>query len=133
MNRAENFIFIADVAIGHKGYYAQPLGVMFKIKGGLDAFDAAATPMFNSFATRPDNGRYKCEPARVNLEERNQKTAWGADLSRTMDFTKEDAADDLLLNEIVWRNVKGADSPMPAPKRAAFFLAHKKGADDDDD
>ena len=99
----------------------------------MSQFDAAAMPMFNSFATRPDNGRYKAEPARVNLEERNQKLAWGSELSRTMDFTREDAADDLLLNEIVWRSVKGADSPMPAPKRAAFFLAHKKGADDDDD
>jgi hypothetical protein len=37
-----------------------------------------------------------------------------------MNFAKEDAADDLLLNEIVWRSVRGADAPMPPPVRAAF-------------
>jgi hypothetical protein len=46
-----------------------------------------------------------------------------------MDFSKEDAADDLLLNEIVWKSVRGADSPMPAPRRAAFVFA----ADEDDE
>ena len=45
-----------------------------------------------------------------------------------MDFTKEDAADDLLLNEVIWRAVKGRESSMPSPKRAAFVL----GTDDDD-
>jgi hypothetical protein len=36
------------------------------------------------------------------------------------------------LNEIVWRSVRGPDSPMPAPVRAAFFKAHPKTDDDDD-
>ena len=40
-----------------------------------------------------------------------------------MDLTKEDAADDLLLNEVIWRNVRGANSPMPAPVRRAWVLA----------
>jgi hypothetical protein len=48
-----------------------------------------------------------------------------------MNFTREDAADDLKLNEIVWRSVKGADSPMPAPTRAAFVFAHSSKDDDD--
>jgi hypothetical protein len=39
------------------------------------------------------------------------------------DLSKEDAADDLAFNEVIWRSVKGAESPMPAPVRAAFFLA----------
>ena len=43
-----------------------------------------------------------------------------------MDFTKEDAADDLLLNEVIWRSVRGADSPMPAPVRAAFVFPHRE-------
>ena len=49
-----------------------------------------------------------------------------------MNFAKEDAADDLLLNEIIWRNVRGPNSPMPAPTRAAFVFSHPKGDDDDD-
>jgi hypothetical protein len=50
-----------------------------------------------------------------------------------MDFREADRADDLVLNEIVWRSVKGADSPMPAPVRAAFVRTSPRGAEDDDD
>jgi hypothetical protein len=48
-----------------------------------------------------------------------------------VDFSKEDAADDLLLNEIVWRSVRGAAAPMPPPRRAAFVFAEEEEADDD--
>ena len=71
-------------------------------------------------------------PANVDLNERNLKTAWGSKQSSKMDFTKEDAADDLLLNEIIWRSVRGADSKMPAPVRAAFVFTNQAGDDDDD-
>lgn len=97
----------------------------------MSQFDAAATPMFNSFQAKADLQPYKAKAANVNLNERNTKVAWGAEQSRKMDFTKEDAVDDLLLNEIIWRSVKGANSPMPAPVRAAFVFTHPK--DDDDD
>jgi len=50
-----------------------------------------------------------------------------------MNFAREDAADDLKLNEIIWKSVKGADSAMPAPRRAAFVFTSKKKADKDDD
>ncbi len=46
-----------------------------------------------------------------------------------MDFTREDAADDLRLNEVIWRSIRGPDQPMPAPVRAAFVFADP---DDDD-
>jgi hypothetical protein len=39
--------------------------------------------------------------------------------------------DDLLLNEMVWRSVRGANSVMPAPRHAAFVFAHAKKDDDD--
>jgi DNA-binding beta-propeller fold protein YncE len=92
---------------------------------GLDPmsqFDAAAMPMLASFTPEPDATPYACRPARVPLDERNAAAAWGAKESLAMDFSREDAADDLLLNEIVWRSVRGAGSPMPAPRRAAFVL-----------
>jgi len=98
----------------------------------MSQFDAAATPMFNSFTGRRDTRAYKHEPARVDLNAKNTKLAWGSDLSRKMDFTKEDAADDLVLNEVIWRSIKGKDSPMPAPTRAAFVFS-KRDKDDDDD
>ena len=58
-----------------------------------------------------------------HITETTKKTAWGVKETGTMDLTKEDAADDLLLNEVIWRNVRGADSPMPAPIRRAWVLA----------
>ncbi|MBI3850509.1 MAG: bifunctional YncE family protein/alkaline phosphatase family protein [Verrucomicrobia bacterium] len=95
----------------------------------MTQFDAAATPMFNSFQPKPDLRSYAALPANVDLTERNTKLAWGSEKSRKMDFTKEDAADDLLLNEVIWRSVKGAESPMPAPVRAAFVFVHPKDED----
>jgi YVTN family beta-propeller protein len=96
----------------------------------MSQFDAAATPMFNSFQARADLRPYTVLPANVDLNDRNRKTAWGADKSRQMDFTKEDAADDLLLNEIIWRSVRGDNNPMPAPVRAAFVFPRAKDEGD---
>jgi len=97
----------------------------------MSQFDALARPMFNSFQSAPDLRPYTALPARVDLNEKNLKIAWGSELSRKMDFTREDAADDLLLNEIIWRSVRGASQPPPPPQRAAFVVAHAKGDDDD--
>jgi hypothetical protein len=97
----------------------------------MSQFDAAAMPMFNSFQPQPNLQPYTALPAQVNLEERNVKTAWGSQRSRKLDFSKEDAADDFLLNELIWRSVRGPRNPMPAPVRAAFVFPHS--SDDDDD
>jgi DNA-binding beta-propeller fold protein YncE len=97
----------------------------------MTQFDAAARPMVHSFQARPDLRPYRAVPARVDLEERNTRAAWGGRLSDAMDFSMEDAADDLLLNEVVWRSVRGAQSPMPAPTRAAFVFPRREKEDDD--
>ena len=97
----------------------------------MSQFDAAAMPMFNSFRAKPDSRPYQALTNNVPLNEVNLKTAWGSELSRKMNFAREDAADDLQLNEVIWRSVRGAHSPMPAPVRAAFVFNHLK--DDDDD
>ncbi|MBD3175490.1 MAG: phosphoesterase, partial [Armatimonadia bacterium] len=86
----------------------------------LSQFDAAARPMYDCFTPTPDPTAYAARPAQWNLEEQNTETAWGAELSLAMDFTQDDVNDDLLLNDIIWRSVRGADSPMPRPVRAAF-------------
>ncbi len=93
----------------------------------MSQFDAAATPMYHSFTGKPDLTAFKHEPAQVDLKETNKATAWGAKLSGELDLAKEDAADDLLFNEIIWRSVKGPNSPMPAPVRAAFWVPKVKG------
>ena len=96
----------------------------------MTQFDSAATPMFNSFQAAADTRPYDALPPNVDLNERNTRLAWGSRASDKMDFSKEDAVDDFALNEIIWRSVRGADQPMPAPVKAAFVFQHPK--DDDD-
>ena len=97
----------------------------------MTQFDAAARPMYNAFGATPDTSPYQALAPRVDIHATNQALAWGSSISEEMDFSIPDAADDLILNDIVWRSVKGADSPMPPPIRAAFVFA--KAQDDDDD
>lgn len=90
----------------------------------MTQFDAAALPMYDSFTATADARPYAVVPAGVDLNEVNRPDAYGAKLSATFDFSKEDAADDLLLNDVIWRSVRGANSPMPAPVRAGFVFAN---------
>jgi DNA-binding beta-propeller fold protein YncE len=92
----------------------------------MSQFDAAARPMYLSFQEKADFSAYKPVTPEVDRTETNKETAWGAKLSETFDLAKEDAADDLLLNEVIWRSVKGPDAPMPAPVRAAFWVPKGK-------
>ncbi len=96
----------------------------------MSQFDAAATPMYHSFQKAPDVSGYTHLVPDADLTEKNKATAWGAKLSEDFDLTKEDQADDLLFNEVIWRSVKGANSPMPAPKRAAFLMPGVKRDED---
>jgi hypothetical protein len=104
----------------------------------MSQFDAAAAPMYGCFQGKADLTPYRHLPARVDLEVKNLATAWGAQQSEKLDLSKEDAADDLVFNEIIWRSVRGADSPAPPPTRAGFFypragVSHDDDDDDDDD
>ena len=52
----------------------------------MSQFDAAAMPMFNSFHGKADLRPYKALPVTVDLDERNPRTAWGAELSQENGF-----------------------------------------------
>lgn len=99
----------------------------------MTQFDASARPLYAAFQETPDLTPYVALPPRVDINATNNALAWGADLSEEMDFESPDAADDLLLNEIVWRSVRGKDSPMPAPVRAAFVFVSDEDEDEEED
>ena len=86
----------------------------------MSQFDAAARPMFEVFTGTPDYTPYRCREATWPLDEKNEKTAWGAERSEKLNLAVEDAADDILFNEIIWKSIKGPKSEMPMPRRAAF-------------
>jgi len=96
----------------------------------MSAFDAAAVPMRASFADKPDLTPFSARPAGVDLNERNAASSPLATLSRRLDFSREDAADEQALNRAVWAAMRGAGSSMPAPVHAAFV--HAPAAEDDD-
>jgi YVTN family beta-propeller protein len=91
----------------------------------LSQFDAAARPMFASFTDKPDLATYATEPARINLRELNEATAYGAARSTKMDFDEYDKIDDFELNEILWRSIKGKDAPLPPAARRAMAYRGK--------
>ncbi|HKI19179.1 MAG TPA: alkaline phosphatase family protein, partial [Isosphaeraceae bacterium] len=86
----------------------------------LSQYDAAARPMFASFTDKADLTPYVHEPARIDLNEVNAPTAYGAKRSLKMNFDEYDKIDDFELNEILWRAIKGKDAPVPPAARRAI-------------
>jgi len=100
----------------------------------MSQFDASATPLYGAFQPTPVLTPFKHLPARVRLDERNDRMAWGAEASRRMDLTEADRIPEQEFSEIIWRSVKGANSPMPPIVRSAWVRpAAASDADDDGD
>lgn len=86
----------------------------------MSHYDASATPLYNAFVGTPNLAPYTRIVPRVPLEEKNLASAFGWKESLAMNFDDEDRTPEVLLNEILWRSIKGPDSPMPPPRRSAF-------------
>jgi hypothetical protein len=87
----------------------------------MSQYDAAATPMYNAFQPTPTLTPFKALAARIPLDEKNGAGAWGAQASLQMNFEVADMTPEYELNEIVWKSVRGAASPMPPPVRSGFI------------
>jgi hypothetical protein len=86
----------------------------------MSYYDAAATPLYNAFQGTPDLAAYRRLIPAVSLDEKNPTTAFGAALSRSLNFSDADLTPEEPLNDVIWRSVKGPNSPMPPPRRSAF-------------
>jgi hypothetical protein len=89
----------------------------------MSQYDAAATPMYASFGVEADLTPFILRPAQVDLAAKNTEKSYGARLSQQMDFSDLDRAPMHALNEILWKSIKGADSPMPPPVHQYRALA----------
>ncbi|MGE3106891.1 MAG: alkaline phosphatase family protein [Phycisphaerales bacterium] len=97
----------------------------------MNAFDASATPMFDCFTDTADLTPYTARPALVPLDEMNPvaldiedpRLREDALTSATLNFAEVDRAPEDVLNQILWRAMKG--SGVPYPRWAA-------GVEDDD-
>jgi hypothetical protein len=101
----------------------------------MSQYDAAATPMYRAFQATADPRPFTHLPPRVPLDERNSPAAWGAAASQAMNLDEADLAPELALNEIIWKSIRGAASPMPPPVRSAWVRARgeeeEEGEDDE--
>jgi hypothetical protein len=90
----------------------------------MSQYDAAATPMYESFAMSADFKAYAALPARISLKEKNGEQAYGARESLALDFSDYDrltVEDEDTLNRTLWHSIKGENVPYPGPVRGALF------------
>jgi YVTN family beta-propeller protein len=79
----------------------------------MTQFDAAARPMTSVFQKTADMTPYTLEKARISLTDRNPLNGPGAKDAKAMVFDDADENDDLALNDVLWRAVRGTDPPPP--------------------
>jgi len=98
----------------------------------MSQFDAAATPLYNAMDGTPNLTPYRRAMPIPALDEKNLPTAFGARQSLAMDFSDADRTPEALLNEIIWRSIRGPKSPMPPVRRSLFVGSSSRTVDDDD-
>ena len=81
----------------------------------MSQYDAAAMPMYASFGTAAKATPFDAIQPKIDVNAKNKKGDYGSEESRKMDFSDVDRAPMHALNEIIWKSIKGADSPMPPP------------------
>ena len=96
----------------------------------MSQYDAAATPLWRCFTAKPDFAAFNSVPAQVDITEKNMAVNELSQRSAKFDLSKEDLVPDLEFSEVIWKGVKGLNSVMPAPRRAAFVKVSAKKEDD---
>jgi YVTN family beta-propeller protein len=96
----------------------------------MTQYDAASVPLWRCMENSPSHPAYNARPANIDLNLKNTIRSQWQQLSETFDFTAEDKVNDFKFNEVLWRSVKGLQSPCPPAVRAAFFMA---GNEEDED
>lgn len=82
----------------------------------LTQFDTYATPMTASFTDKPDDTPYDAvRPADAGNTLQTSSAPMAA-ASAAQSPVVADQLDSRLLNEAIWKSIKGARSPMPAPQ-----------------
>jgi hypothetical protein len=78
----------------------------------MTRFDQTAT-LVQSFTSQPDLTPYSAILPARSIFKKNLKTAYGAQLSKKMNFAVADDVDDDVLNRVLWHDLKGS-APYPA-------------------
>ncbi len=127
--------FVKQGFVDHTVYTTSSLLRTIELILGLPPmtqYDASATPIWKCFDNTPDHPVFNARPNQYNLDEKNLTESIWQKKSEKFNFTREDAVDDNEFNQVIWKAVKGLDSPCPPSVRAAFFLQNEGGDGDDD-
>jgi YVTN family beta-propeller protein len=89
----------------------------------MSQFDIAAMPMWRDFTNHANTGTYTAVAEKYAPTELNASTAFGAQASKGMDFKQADDISEGQLNEILWHDIKGADTPYPGSKGSTTATA----------
>ena len=92
----------------------------------LSVFDAVATPMYDAFATTPDNTPYTAIMPTQNIQAVNPPGSTNAALSARMPFDRLDAVPQEISDRILWQRVYGMKSTPPPPGPNASRLEHQR-------
>ena len=124
--------FVKQGFVDHTPYSTSSMVRTIELILGLppmSQFDAAATPMWRSFAETATHPVFNFRPAIVNLKDKNTAVTQWSRKSDKMDFSKEDVGPEQELNKVLWVAVNGENIQYPAPVRAAFVAAGSKTDD----
>jgi YVTN family beta-propeller protein len=86
----------------------------------MTQYDAAATPMFRSFTSKPDFRPYQLVLNNIALNQINTAYTPAAKRSEKLNFAEVDTNDDNEFNDILWKGIKGENAQLPPPRRGAF-------------
>jgi YVTN family beta-propeller protein len=85
----------------------------------MSQYDYFGRPLRDIWADAPDLRPYNALTPAVSLDEINPRGTREALESEKLDLRIEDAADEKLFNEILWRTIKGRGVPYPGVTRAS--------------
>jgi hypothetical protein len=92
----------------------------------MSQYDAPSIPLWRCMNNTPDHTAFSVRPSNIDLNLKNLAQNTWQKKSEKFDFTKEDMVSDVEFNEVIWKAVKGLDSPCPPAVHAAFFMAADK-------
>lgn len=123
-HRSPMFVISAYSQPGVVHRFANTTDVLRTIEEILDLpsmsqFDHYGRPLRDIWTTAPDLRPYTPLRPSVSLDEVNARGTRGARESSRLDLRIEDAADEELFNQILWRAIKGDATPYPGARRAS--------------
>jgi hypothetical protein len=121
--------YVKEGFVDHTAYTTTSLLRTMELILGLPPmtqYDAPAVTLWRCMNNTPDHPSFKARPCQIDLNLKNTAENRWQRKSQEFDFSKEDMVSDAEFNEVIWKAVKGPDSPCPPTVHAAFFMPDNK-------